>query len=502
MLAEPAIVVTLDIGGSAAKASAYDVARRTSLGTAAAPYPPAPAGQDPDMFDPTGWWLAAIQALRDLRDRVDSPASQYVGITVSAIRIPFVMLDERDEPTMPGLLNRDRRATPQVDRLISSIGSAELYRITGHWAAPEFGLPKLLWVRDRYPDAWRATRTLLQLHDWFIYRLSGVRVSELSSAAMSQLIDRAVGTWASSVLAPLGISASLLPEVRPAGSLAGPLLADVADATGFMPGTPVYVGGGDTHMSALSAQSGALSDSGPVVVAGTTTPVVDFVPTERLPHHDTLFPLLLSDHVVAGLTTLEANAGPTGKIADQLRCTQGLSADLGAQLAARGAILVDSDSEELVVLAGNPYFGPDGWIAVPPATVIGLRDWHTGTDVVRACHRASAYAVAAMIACHAEHTSPKTGPVIVTGGMSRSTAWQQLLADITGRTVTSPPLQQIAGRGGALIVTGSFGTDHGQSAWRRFTPDAGMAETSAAALDRYQAYYRTAQFDSGKQVGY
>ena len=65
--------------------------------------------------------------------------------------------------------------------------------------------PKLLWARAANPSAWRTTRWVLQLHDWFIYRLSGVVASEPSSAAMSQMLDISQGRWADTLLGALGI---------------------------------------------------------------------------------------------------------------------------------------------------------------------------------------------------------------------------------------------------------------------------------------------------------
>ena len=491
------IVVTLDIGGSAAKASAYDAERQVSLGSSAVPYPAPPPGTDRGMFDPDAWWLAASRVLFDLRELTGEPPGRFLGITVSAIRIPFVLLDARGEPALPGLLNRDRRAAPQVAHAVSAIGGAELYRVTGHWPAPEFGLPKLLWVRETYPDAWRAARTVLQLHDWFVYRLSGVLASERSSAGMSQLLNVAARTWAADLLSALGIRPSVLPDLRPAGSLAGPLLADAAVATGFAAGTPVYFGGGDTHMSALSATG--LSLPGPVVVAGTTAPVVEFARTGELPlDPDALFPLLRSEHVAGELTTLEANAGATGAVADRLDGLPGPSRDLPSQIAARGARVADGDGagDELVVFAGNPFFSPQGWASVPPPTVIGLRDRHTGDDVVRACLVGSAYAVASLLdtLAMARGAAPAQ-PVVVTGGMSRSSTWPQLLADVTGRTVTSPALTQVAGRAGALILAGSPGVGADQTCWRTCTPDPRMTAARAAGLTRYKELYRAAQVD-------
>jgi len=495
MTADATIVVTLDIGGSAAKASGYDAAREASLGMTAVRYPAAPAGQDPGMFDPDGWWSAAVAALRGIRELLGEPAGRYLGITVSAIRIPFVLVDGHGDAVMPGLLNRDRRAAPNVEQVTSAIGAAGLYQLTGHWPAPEFGLPKLLWVRETCADAWRAADKVLQLHDWFIYRLCGVLASERSSAAMSQLIDFSAGNWAGELLAALGISASLLPDLRPAGALAGPLRAEVAEATGFAPGTPVHVGCGDSHMSALSAVSADQGDAGPVVVAGTTAPVMLIEPGARLPA-DTgaLFPLLLSEHAIAGRTALEANAGPTGSIADRLADLPGQPGELASELVTRGLQLADGDGDELVVLAGNPFFGPDGWSKVPPPTVIGLRKGDSSDDVMRACLHGTCYAVRSMLDCIAQRRGGHRAQVTATGGMSRNSEWSQLLADVAGRPVTVPALDRVSGRGGALLVTGQHGRQ--PAGGRTYLPNPEAAAVHAAGAARYQRLYRAAQLET------
>src|SRR5260370_5518213 len=211
------------------------------------------------------------------------------------------------EPVMRGLVNKDRRGQSHVGRAAAPLGADGLYRLTGHWPAPEFGLPKLLWAKARYPAAWRATRTVLQLHDWFIYKLSGAIASEPSSAAMSQMLDVRAGTWAASLLASLDIPNGRLPELLSAGTRAGGLLRSVADLTGLAAGTPVHIGGGDTHMSALSATAG---DGIPVVVAGTTAPGLLAVPPARAAGPaGRLFPLLVSDPLRARQPGLEGEHG-------------------------------------------------------------------------------------------------------------------------------------------------------------------------------------------------
>ncbi len=220
----PEIVVTLDIGGSGVKASCFDPAGDVATTATAVRYPSG-GQQDDGTFDPDVWAETATAALAQIVARCPALPQHYLGITVSAIRIPFVLLDADQRVVGPSLLNRDRRALPIVDDLVASIGHRELHRTTGHWAAPEFGLPKLLWIQRNCPDAWAQVRTLIQLHDWFIFRLCGAIASEASSAAMSQMMDITAGTWAYDLLASeCGVRGEMLPEFAAAGTQAGGLL--------------------------------------------------------------------------------------------------------------------------------------------------------------------------------------------------------------------------------------------------------------------------------------
>jgi sugar (pentulose or hexulose) kinase len=401
---------------------------------------------------------------------------------------------------MPGLLNRDRRAAGQVAEIAAAVAADEVYRITGHWLAPEFGLPKLLWARDANPAAWRAARSVLQLHDWFIYRLCGVIASEPSSAAMSQMLSVGEGRWADDLLAALDVPAAMMPELRPAGTRVGGLLPGVADATGFTPGTPVHLGGGDTHMSAESAGAGL--GRAPVVVAGTTAPVQTIVRAVAGPGCLS-YPLLVSGHVMAGQWALEANAGLTGGILARLADLRDLSGKpLANELRRRGFMLAAGEAE-LTVLAGNPFFCPEGWAASPPPTVIGLHDSHRGSDLFRACLRAVCYAVRSMLDTLTEHTGIPSPVIVATGGMSRSDAWAQILADTTGSQVCVRPLDAINGRAGAVLVTGDRQDAGGlgiDGAERTFRPAAARAE-HAVGYAGYRELYGRAQAELGPAQG-
>ncbi|HEV7958321.1 MAG TPA: FGGY family carbohydrate kinase, partial [Acidimicrobiales bacterium] len=366
-------------------------------------------------------------------------------------RIPFVLIDQEGQPIGPSLLNKDRRALCDVADLVELIGATRLYEITGHFGAPEFGLAKLLWFRRTAPDAWRRAATILQLHDWFIYRLSGVTASEPSSAAMSQMLEVAEGRWATEMLDALGLASSYFPELHKAGTQVGGLLDTVAETTGLPRGLPVHVGGGDTHLSAIS--TGPWDPEVPVLVAGTTAPV--HVALEFIPPVDDRFPLLLSEHALPGRWTLESNAGATGGIVGRIvDLAEMTGASLEEALVSRGFVLERTPDAPLTVISGNPFFGPEGWAAVARPTIFGLRREHSGADVFAAGLQGGGYAVRSILSTLVARLRTPPPCLRMTGGMSTSPRWCQTIAHATGTEVRVRPLDEVAGLAGAALVVG------------------------------------------------
>jgi xylulokinase len=496
----PEIVVTLDIGGSGVKASCFDAAGHVAPAATAVRYPAADH-RDDGTFDPDDWAGTAIAALAAIVACCPAPPRCYVGVTVSAIRIPFVLLDAERRVVGPSLLNRDRRALPIVGELVGAMGHGELHRTTGHWAAPEFGLPKLLWIQRHCPEAWAQVRTIVQLHDWFIFRLCGAIVSEASSAAMSQMMDVAAGTWAYDLLAAVaGVRGEMLPEFAMAGTQAGGLLDAVASQVGLPAGLPVHVGGGDTHMSALAA--GGQVTRCPVVVAGTTGPAQ--LAVESRAALDDWFPLLVSSLPGASGWALESNAGPTGEVADRLQDLTGLSGpDLQAAAVARGFDVADTveRSEPLTVLSGNPFFGPRGWRVWPAPAIVGLTPQHTGADLLDAARTGTCLALSQVLRQLSAASEPAADAVIATGGMSRSAEWSQTLADATGRRVLVRELDHVSGLAGAALVAGVSVADALRGvAPTCYAPDAGRHDDLQRRAAAYCRLYAAAQERSASPV--
>ncbi len=470
----PEIVITLDVGGSSVKVSAFDTAAHHSLGQHAVAYDPRSWTSDGEL-DLESWWITSVTALSSLIGRLHLEAGDVCGITVGAVRIPFVLLDAHDRIIRPCITNADRRAAVEATWLLEALGD-RLYDQTGHWAAPEFGLAKILWLRAHEPEAWADAAHVLQLHDWFVFQLCGTQVSEASSAAMSQMVDPTTGGWAEDLLDDLGISTSLLPELRPAGSKGGALLETIAARIGVTAGVSVHIGGGDTQLSALGA--GSLNACRPlVVVAGSTAPVqlVASRPAESSP---TVHPLLVSPHFSNDDVTYEANAGVVGTTVEKLFGLVTLRGEpLRSSLIRAGFHLSSSDGRRRrpAVLVGNPRFSPGGWAHAPAPSVVGLSEEHTGADVLAAALEGSCLTLKRIIAVMHRLIAEELPPIVATGGMSGNPSWAQTLAQVVGVEVVVPDTTATAGVAGAALVSGQSVTSllDGQEHAARYAPEGG-----------------------------
>jgi sugar (pentulose or hexulose) kinase len=202
---------------------------------------------------------------------------------------------------------------------------------------------------------------------------------------------------------------------------------------------------------------------------------------------------------MSGAWAVEANAGPTGEIVDRLAELPGTrGAELRTALAERGFELRpgpdNADAEApLIVLSGNPFFGPAGWSAWPPPTVIGLRADHTGAEVRRAGLRGTSWAFAAILDQLRDHSGAQPAAVTATGGMSRSAAWNQALADAVRLPVQVRPLDLVNGLAGAALVAGAellTSLHQIESTWYRPGPP---ADHDIAGRNHYQVQFRAAQ---------
>ena len=424
------LVAGLDVGGSSVKAWVADLdgavlAQVTRELASLHPGLPNSSLHRVEL-DPAVWEAACRSALTEAVECAGRPGADYLGVTVSTLRQGFVLLDAAGEVLGNGVLNSDRRGAGHLQVL------AGTHELTGHWPAPELTLPKLLAIRAEEPDRWGATARVLFLHDWLLWRMTGVQVTEVSYACAGGMADVAARNWAVDLLADCGIGPGLLAPIVQAGTVIG----ELTEGWGLPASLPVVAGCGDTQLAAMGV--GGLDDGVTTVVAGSSTPVQA---ATAAPVRDPLGRPWVSTHAAAGLWAAEGNAGYPGSFSGWWA---GLSGDL--------QLSESSSSRGVLAITAAPYWAQETWAVKPPASLLGLRPDTTAGQVRTALLEAHAFAVRGNIEDLERALGRRSSAVVVCGGAVADGRLPALLADVLGRDLhVADGAGAVAAAGAALV---------------------------------------------------
>ena len=489
-MSERELVLTVDAGGSSVKASVFSATEATLVSRVRQEYRPSFGRPGYVEFDPPAWWAVIAAACQEAVKRAGVAPTQYAGLICTGMRAPFVLVDQQGEHVAPGVLVADRRGAPYLGQIEHTVGHRELYERTGHWVSSRFGLPKLLWFVHEAPRVLARARYLLQFHDWLVLRLSGVAVSEPSSASMSQMLDVPRRAWAGELLASLGVRESLMPPLVNAGDKVGGLRPDIAAELGLLPGTPVHAGGGDTHIGALGI--GAAEVGTVAVVAGSTTAIQ--LTEDVVRSDDSEGAPLVSAHLQPGRFASETNAGETGVMYRWLRETA--ASEAGSEDLEALAAQVPAGSGGVMLTAARPRWGEMAWSRLAPVTLFGVRPDHSVGHLARAAIESATFATAAAIdtlLMPGEDSS--AARVCALGGATQSSLWSQILADVLDHEVEVAQTPDPAAHAGARLVCPDADALTGTPvAMRTYAPDPERHAVYAPLAARYADVF--AQLDA------
>lgn len=420
----------MDVGGGGGRCLLVELASGACVSAARSwshPSAPGTGGTGQDLDLPVLWQKLG-EATREVMDRAGARPEQVAGVAASAMRFASVLLDGSGD-AIQAAPNRDARAAGEAIGLAIEHGEA-LAAATGHWPAPVMPGARLLHLQKNDPAALARATHLLSLSDWLTFRLCGERVTEPSQAGCTMLFDLAKREWAWDWIERLGLPRGLFPALRASGDRAGSLGADAASALGLAEGTPVGIGGGDTPCGLLGA--GVVAPGEVCAVAGTTLPLQRVCADARIDPEGRLW---TGHHVVPGRWLSESNAGPAG---EALAWAGRLLAEDAPEPAAR--LLAEAATAPIGANGARSTFGAQIGNARALALPVGdLTLCHLAVaaeggraSFARAVAEGLAFAVQGNLAQLEAVAGESAASLVMTGGMSRSAFWNQLVADVLG----------------------------------------------------------------------
>lgn len=389
-------------------------------------------------------WQAVTAILQQVATQLQS--QQIVALGLSGAMHSLLPVQASGAPLARAMTWADGRATAQTEKLRQETDSHVLYRRTGCPLQSTYHLPRLRWFQEEGIEA----TYFVAIKDWVMRRLTGRWTTDWALASSTGLFDIHKRQWDEEALALAGIDTAQLPTLLAPQAMAGGLLERVADAVGLPAGLPVVAGGSDGGLANVGA--GAVRPGQVVVTVGTSGAVRRVV--ERP---------LLDDaartwcYVLAAERWFAGGAINNGGLAlEWMR--ERFYPDL-PETAAYQQLMADAATTPLgadgVLLL--PYFTGERsphWDAEASATLHGLKMNHTRAHIARAVLEGVAFCLADVWqALHDSREMTSLAEAVrLTGGITRSRLWAQIVADVLGVTLAVHDVADASAVGAAMLA--------------------------------------------------
>jgi len=436
-------------------------------------------------------WRAAGVAVRAALAEAEASPSAVRGIGFDAT-CSLVALDAQDRPVSVSptksdaqnvVVWMDHRATDQAARI--NAGKHEVLRYVGGGVSPEMETPKLLWLKERLPEAWARATRFLDLPDFLVYRATGRDVRSLCTTVCKWTYLGHAQGWDAPFFRAVGLGdladegfARIGTSVRPMGERVGGLTEQSARELGLAPGIAVGVAIIDAHAGGLGVLGveidGVRTDEASLgervaLIGGTSTCHMAvsreprFVPGVWGPYFSAMIP---------GLWLTEGGQSATGALLDHVISTHAEGAALAREAAEKNthaAALLNDRLEALAVEAKLPspayltrdlHVLPDHHGNRSPRADPTLRGMVSGLkltegrDALALLYLATVQALALgtrhiLEALRAE--GYRTTTLVATGGDAKNPAFLRAHADATGCRVVLPREPEAVLLGSAML---------------------------------------------------
>ncbi len=376
------------------------------------------------------------------------------ALSVASMGEAFVPVSAGRQILGASILLSDRRGAEYVDGLHRSLSDEECYRISGNPVGAQYGLPKLMWIKEHQPDLYRDTYKFLNWAGFVAYMLgAGPRV-DYTLANRDLLFDIRSADWSPKLLSASGIDRDKLPDCVAPGAALGAIAPATASELGLPPSTMIVAGTHDQCANALGC--GVISPGQAMYGMGTFPTIVPVYSELPDPSRMVRFGLNTEHHAIAGrfVSFLYHMGGATIKwyrdtfAASEHRAARERGGDVYEQLFSE----LPAEPGPLMVLPHFSPMGPPDFLSDSSGVIVGLKSHTQRGAILKAILEANAFALKISVDNLASVGVALEGFAAVGGG-SRSEAAVQLCADIFDRPFTRPNVTE-AGALGAAILAG------------------------------------------------
>jgi xylulokinase len=493
------ILIGIDLGSTSLKAVAYDPDGR-AVAHASRPTELVrsdPAHPDWAIWRPEQIWGGTAEALKEAVAKLP-PGAAVRGVAVTGMGMDAVPIDREGRWLYPFISWHCPRTLPQQRWWLERVGAERQFAVSGNIIWGFNTAFRILWIREHEPEVHRKTDRWLLIEDFVNFMLCGERATDYTMASSTLLFDQTRRGWSDELLAVAGIDRALLCDPRPSGTVLGTVHRRAAEATGLPAGTPVVLGGHDFLCGALPVgahRPGVVLDvvgTWEIVMAPLARPVL--TPAARD------MGWWIDSHVARdGYAAVGCAVA-----ADMLEWfRKQFGAEEARQAKERGGVdwdLLMAQAEAAPPGAGGvmflPHLSGSTFPVVDPQSMgafVGLRNVASKGHLLRAVVEGLGYQFLQIVEGLRTALGVSPDRFVAVGGGTQNAFWTQTKADMVGRPIETPAIEEATPLGAAILAGIGVGIYRDvEEAYTRvyrpgrtFEPRPGLA---AAYAERFQAY--------------
>ena len=454
-MVEKVYILGVDVGTTATKVALFDL-KGTSVASVTREYGLiTPTALEVEV-DIETLWDAFKQGVKDALSISKIKLGHVKALAISAQGETLLPIDNDGKPLRRAIVWLDSRAQEEADSLHKKFDDGNSYKITGQVKlVPTWPASKILWIKKHEPKVFKRVYKYLLIEDYFIWKMTGVFVAEGSLLCSTCYWNIVTKKYWDEMLDFLGITLEQLPEIREPGEKVGNLIRAAAEELGLTTETIVSTGALDQACGTIgvgNVKSGIFTENiGAALAICATLEKPVFDPTGRMPIHYHAIP-----------DTYMAHTFTTGGMAlrwfrDAFCETEMSAANLASmspyQLIDKEASQIEPGAEGLVML---PHLqGAMAPEANPKAKGVffGFTLRHKRPHFARSIMEAISCIIRRNIDV-LDEMGIEVREIRALGGGARSRVWNQIVADLTKRPVTTTSHDEDAACLGAAILAG------------------------------------------------
>ena len=449
------VILAIDAGTTSIRGLLYDDEGRAELIAQVEIAPSFLPGAVVEQ-DPVVWKEALCKILAMTGGRLSKTGARIRAIGLTAFRSPVFPMDRNGEPLLPAILWQDRRSDLICAKLAPH--QDEVYKRSGMPITSMFSAAKIAWFKQHTPEIYAKTWKFSGIYEYLLWILCGNFLTDYSVASRSNLFNLRGKHWDLRLLEIFGIEREKLADLIPPGTICGKIRLDLAEENRLPKNLPIIAAGGDQQCALL----GLTGWKGKIINTGTGAFVL--APFERA----------IADPERRVRTNVAA-------LADSYIVETGIPAagstyrwfntEFFPTVGGEAFATINQEIESAPPGAGGILFIPGfGDNSPGRGAFLNLDLDRTRGEMARSLLEGIAFELRDCLETLETFTGGE-GDIVLSGGLSKFSCYNQILADILDREVIASANAEASARGAWLNTLRGIGDGELQDIYQQFIID-------------------------------